>query len=363
MNYRVLQIVGYLVRGGAETMAMNYYRELVKKGVQFDFVVHKHVSDGYEDEVKKLGGRIWKLPPAGTIGMKRYIQLLTELMKKEGPFQAVHCHMNEQGFMSIIAGRRAGIPVVAMHSHSTKFSTSKAMINRLVSISYKGARLACGNEAGKAMYGRLPYYFIPNAIPLDEYVFYDEEKRLEVKKRFHLESRKIVGHVGRLVDVKNHKFMMEVVKEIINYDKSIAYCIVGDGENRDVLLGRAKELGLTDNVFFLGTQTNMPDMYHMFDLMVLPSIKEGLPCTVIENQASGRMTLCSTGVPKDCDQGIGLVKFLELNSDLWCKEILWILEHPSNIINEDERKKRLSNYDISVQCELLRRIYHNEIAR
>ena len=361
MNYRVLHIVGYLVRGGAETMAMNYYRELVRRGIQFDFVVHKHVSDGYEDEVRKLGGRIWELPPAGSIGMKKYIQLLTDLMKEKGPFQAVHYHMNEQGFMSIIAGRRAGIPVVAMHSHSTKFSTSKAMINRLITIGFRGVRLACGSEAGKAMYGRLPYYIVPNAISMDEFVFYDEEKKSEVKKKFNLESRRIIGHVGRLVDVKNHQFMMEVIKEIINHDKSIAYCIVGDGEKRDALLKKAEELGLVDNVFFLGTQTNMPDMYHMFDLMVLPSFKEGLPCTVIENQASGRLTLCSTGVPKDCDQGIGLVKFLELDPDLWCKEILWSLDHPSDIPNEYDRKKRLSNYDISVQCELLDKIYHNEI--
>ena len=134
MSYRVLHIVGYLVRGGAETMAMNYYRELVRRGFQFDFVVHRRVSDGYEDEVRKLGGRIWELPPAGSIGAKKYIQLLTDLMKEKGPYQAVHCHMNEQGFMSIIAGRRAGIPVTAMHSHSTKFSKSKAVINRIVSI-------------------------------------------------------------------------------------------------------------------------------------------------------------------------------------------------------------------------------------
>ena len=217
MNYRVLHIVGYLVRGGAETMAMNYYRELVKRGYQFDFVVHKRVTDGYEDEVRKLGGRILELPPAGSVGMKRYIHLLTNLMKENGPYQAVHCHMNEQGFMSIIAGRRAGIPVVAMHSHSTKFSTKKAMINRLVTIGYRGLRLACGNEAGKAMYGRLSYYVVPNAIPMDEFVFYNEDKKLEVKERFHLSSYKIIGQVGRLVDVKNHQFMLEVIKEIIKY--------------------------------------------------------------------------------------------------------------------------------------------------
>ena len=59
---RVLQVIGGLNRGGAETMIMNLYRAIDRSSVQFDFVIHRENEDAYCDEVRKLGGKIYVFP-------------------------------------------------------------------------------------------------------------------------------------------------------------------------------------------------------------------------------------------------------------------------------------------------------------
>ena len=78
---RVLHILGTLQRGGAETMVMNLYRAIDKSQVQFDFLVKKHVENGYEEEVRELGGRIFTVPSAREIGVWNFILRQADVMK------------------------------------------------------------------------------------------------------------------------------------------------------------------------------------------------------------------------------------------------------------------------------------------
>ena len=55
---RILQVLGRLDRGGAETMIMNLYRHMDREQLQFDFVIHTEDVCDYTEEVLQLGGRI-----------------------------------------------------------------------------------------------------------------------------------------------------------------------------------------------------------------------------------------------------------------------------------------------------------------
>ena len=59
---RVLQVLGCLDRGGAETLVMNIYRNIDRTQIQFDFVVHTKGKGAYYDEILSLGGRIYVCP-------------------------------------------------------------------------------------------------------------------------------------------------------------------------------------------------------------------------------------------------------------------------------------------------------------
>lgn len=60
---RVLNLFTIMNRGGAETMVMNYYRNIDRSKVQYDFMVHRQERGAYDDEIDALGGRIYRMPP------------------------------------------------------------------------------------------------------------------------------------------------------------------------------------------------------------------------------------------------------------------------------------------------------------
>jgi len=60
---RVLQVVTHMNRGGLETMLMNYYRQIDRSRIQFDFLTHREGEKDYDAEIRALGGRIYHVQP------------------------------------------------------------------------------------------------------------------------------------------------------------------------------------------------------------------------------------------------------------------------------------------------------------
>ena len=73
---RVLQVVTYMGRGGLETMLMNYYRKIDRKKIQFDFLVHRDFEADYDEEIRQLGGRIYRLSRLNPIS-RGYLNWMT----------------------------------------------------------------------------------------------------------------------------------------------------------------------------------------------------------------------------------------------------------------------------------------------
>ena len=59
---RVLQVVTKMDRCGLETLLMNYYRNIDRSKVQFDFLTHREERGQYDDEIEQLGGNIYHVP-------------------------------------------------------------------------------------------------------------------------------------------------------------------------------------------------------------------------------------------------------------------------------------------------------------
>lgn len=89
---RVLQIVTYMGRGGLETMIMNYYRNIDRNKVQFDFLVHRQEEADYDKEILSLGGHIYRMPMLNPFS-KSYFNALDSFFK-EHKYDIVHCHLD-----------------------------------------------------------------------------------------------------------------------------------------------------------------------------------------------------------------------------------------------------------------------------
>ncbi|MEG0579497.1 MAG: glycosyltransferase family 1 protein, partial [Niameybacter sp.] len=94
---RVLQVFTNLNRGGAEAMIMNYYHNIDRSKVQFDFLVHREEKGAFEDEIETLGGKIYRMPAIYPCNFKMYKQKLKTFFSEHPEYKIVHGHVSELG--------------------------------------------------------------------------------------------------------------------------------------------------------------------------------------------------------------------------------------------------------------------------
>ena len=133
---------------------------------------------------------------------------------------------------------------------------------------------------------------IPLGFDLSDFEGGDDHRK-EVRERYmpqEGQSVSLVGIIGRLTDVKNHRVLLEAAKCLKAMGKSecFKFLVVGDGELRQDLITYAKELGVQNAVIFAGWQKDMPSIYDALDIIALTSLNEGTPVSLIEAMAKAR---------------------------------------------------------------------------
>ena len=77
-------------RGGAETMVMNYYRNIDRSKVQYDFMVHRQERGAYDDEIEALGGRIYRMPPIRPWTAGEYRKTVRAFYAEHPEYRVIH---------------------------------------------------------------------------------------------------------------------------------------------------------------------------------------------------------------------------------------------------------------------------------
>lgn len=347
LTMRVLEVMGSLHRGGAETMIMNYYKAMDKSLCQMDFVVHAEFEEDYRKQAQEYGARVFLLERPGKIGALAYIKALTQLIKSNGPYDAIHIHTNHQAFLSMIAGRIAGVKNILVHSHTTKYEKKYLAINRFFMKMCRVKRIACGKAAGDAFFGKENYIVITNAIDLRKF---KEVTSCDEKK---YGSKYVVGHLGRLTKPKNHEFIIGLAEQMAKVRDDIVFVCYGEGEDEEKLkrIVGSKQLS---NIKFLGVTHDAASAYHSFDVFILPSLWEGFPVTLVESQLAGTYALASDKVSKECDLNIGMLKFLPLDIEAWKNEIISCISQDHMCL---KNKTIVDLYDVNIQWRKLYQLY------
>lgn len=356
---RVLQILGSLTYGGAETMVMNYFRHIDKHECQMDFVVHGIGNGVYEEEVKKSGSQVIHLPTAGSIGFCKYVMELRKVIIDNGPYDVVHAHTNIQEGMALFAAKLAGVPIRVSHSHNTSFNASaiKLHINRALLVNVSNRKLACGEAAGLAFYGKRNFKVINNAVEIKNLAKASEAAGKKKRFEFGIDKESIVlGHVGRFVEQKNHVFLLEVFSEAVKIRPELRLVCVGEGNLLPKIKQLAKDFGIEDKVLFIGSQSDMATIYRMFDAFVLPSRHEGLPLTLVEAQAANLKCIVADNITRECDLGLGSVSYIPLDKEIWSREFSKVTVKQKKI-DESTIICAGSRYDIEIQCKELLSVY------
>ena len=345
---RILQCLpsnmGY---GGIETFVMNLYRNIDTEKVQFDFLIHGEGENSFEEEIKLLGGEIYRVP-----SIKRYIkyhkQMKKIFLKNSQKYNAIHIHCGYAiPYFDAKIAKKYGIDNIIVHSHSSNTEFTKRKIvqillkNKLSNLAIY--RLACSEEAAKWMFSdkvieKKQYEIVKNAIDLDKYKF-NIDTREKIRKELNLEGKFVIGHIGRLAAAKNHIFLLEVFKKIYQNEKKSVLLLVGDGELKNEIKAKAKELNIIDKIIFIGKSNNVTNYLQAMDVFVFPSLYEGFGLAVLEAQVSGLQCFVSDTITKEIDVA-QMVNFISLEK----KPEEW-----ANIILNSKEYKRENKSDIAKQ--------------
>ena len=354
---RVLHIVTHMERGGLETMIMNYYRNIDRSKVQFDFLTHRDTNASYNDEILSLGGKIYSLPSLNPFSRK-YIKALDDFFKNHKEYHIVHSHLNAMSTIPLKYAKKNGVKFTIAHSHTSNQEKNLKYFIKYFSkkfiTKYADELFACGDKAGKWLFGTKDFIILNNAIDVDKYT-YDSQKAKEIRSKLSLGDEFVIGHVGRFCTPKNHEFIIDVFNKLQKIEPNSKLILVGEGELKDKIFDKVISLGLDTKVEFLGLRSDVNDLMQAMDVFLFPSLYEGLGIVLIEAQASGLKCVISNNIPLD---GVLTddVEVISLNNkaSVWAEEIL---KYKMYTRNNNKNIIKTANYDIKKNAKKLEQFY------
>lgn len=352
---RVLCVFASLGMGGAESLWMNIYRNLNRDRIQLDFVKHVDEEYPFEDEIRKLGGRVFKAPGYTVINYAKYKRWWYIFLKKHPEYRIVHGHYFTIANVYLSVARKLGRIAIA-HSHANMnsvgnkwlkdFHTSRVEKNSDV-------HWACSKEAGDWLFPHGDYKVIKNGIEIERFRF-DQEKRKMIREEFKLDNKYVIGTIGRFEVPKNPQGIIRIFESCLKCDPDVRLLWVGDGPEMLTVKRNLAENGLEKSVILTGVRKDVPDLLSAMDVFILPSNYEGLGIVLIEAQANGLHCFASDRVPEESNV-TGHVEYLPIvEYAIWAERVLECENHRGEDPTEMLRK---AEYDIKDVASEVQKMY------
>lgn len=338
---------------GITNVIFNYLVVLKQNTIQMDVLMINDAEQGYKDEVAKCGGKAIVIKRSSKSIMSYFMKLVRVI--RNNKYDAVHIHGNSHTMvLELLAARLGGCKVRITHSHNTtcnSLALHKLLTPLFNSLYTQG--LACGKEAGIWQYGKRPFKIITNGIDTNSFAF-NSDVRMKIRQKLGLTDDQIlIGNVGHFWSkVKNQSFIVKVFSELCETDKRYRLCFIGDGSLRPDIELQVKTSNLKDKVTFTGNINNVSDYLNAIDLIVMPSLFEGLPLTLVEQQANGLQCIVSDTITKEADK-TGNLRFISLNAPI--SEWVQTIENCNCKQNREQRSKKavddIAKAGYSIQTE------------
>lgn len=370
---RILHILGNTQLGGAESRIMDLYRHMDRSVVQFDFVVHSKEEGYFNEEIRKLGGRIFRVPRFRVLNYFSYCRAWKKLLQEHrdadgrSEFHMIQGHMTSTAAIYLPIARKCGIETTIAHARSAGVDKGlKGILTRFLrrNLSKKADYLfTCSELAGISVFGKKAVKqgrtrFLPNAIDCQKFAP-DPLVREKIRRELGIENCYVIGHVGRFHYAKNHEYLLRVFAELVKRKtRDYVLLLLGEGSGMEDIRILSRELGIEDKVYFLGNKSNINDYYQAMDYFVYPSRFEGMPGTIVEAQTAGLRCLMSDTICKEVI-ATELVTTRSISEDpgLWADEIEQHLQYQRSS-RVDEMKEL--GFDVHGQAMLMTDFYTKE---
>lgn len=372
---RVLHVLKSLPLGGIETWLMHVFRNDRSSFVQHELLLMVAEPGAYEAEAREIGVKIHKVPQDGS--WLRWFADLRRFLRDSGPFDIIHSHPSKVGGAILATAALAGVPHRIAHQHDARSagpdfrSVRDRLLRRATMVLTKAAatrRIGITEAAIEDIAGKnwrrekdcsiLLYGFDFSTFELAS------ERAEQLRRDLDLDpGARILGHVGRFDQVKNHRFLLKCFAEIARETPDARLVLVGRGPLESKMRALAQRLGIERLVRFAGSTHDIAAYMALFDLFLFPSFSEGLGIVCVEAQAAGTRVLTSDTVPREAAAVPGAVEFLPLASgeSAWAKQALELLAKSEPDRDEWRRTVESSAFGIRRCLADLHDIYRAEL--
>lgn len=325
-NIKVLHIITRFDKGGS---AQNTYLSLLglkKKNYQLSLVSGLSLeSEMNHEEIKAKEKDIQILESEGIEFIHcpfllRKINVIKDLkaffdiwriIKKYNPL-IVHTHSSKAGLMGRLAAKLAGTPIIVHTPHGHVFfgyfgplkTKLFIILEKLASRITDKIVVLTNREKKDHLLFKIAkedkFSVIYSGIKLNILKESSSEEKQNLKKELGIpENSLIVGTAGRLVPVKGPEFLVKASKYIISKYPDTYFMFTGDGPLEQDLKREALEMGISDNIIFLGWRDDLAKIISIYDIFVLPSLNEGMGRVLVEAMALGKSIVASNvgGIP------------------------------------------------------------------
>ncbi len=260
-------------------------------------------------------------------------------------YDVVHFHLSSISDLRIFKfAKKSGAEKIIVHSHNS-FTDVPSKLRRIVfgnlhkilrvfANKYSDYKCACSPVAAEWMFGKnkgKTAIIMNNAVDISKFA-YNENYRNDIRKDLNIQTKYVIGHIGRFSVQKNQNFLVDTFKVLSENRDDCTLLLIGNGELTNSVKQHTKDLQLEDKVLFVDFQEDIYRYYSVMDLFVMPSLFEGLPITLVESQANSLSSLVSDAITKNSDL-TGLVEFKSLNdgTEKWAERINSKLENCERI--------------------------------
>jgi glycosyltransferase involved in cell wall biosynthesis len=314
---KILLVNSTMNMGGIESFLMNLVKSANPQKFDFTFLTYSEDHFYFQSDIEKLNYRIIRIRNPKEVSKIRHIRNIWKVLRSTRP-DIVHINTYYDSIYVLVAAKLLRNIRAVVHSHTAKASTEHRFIKKIQHALvrffmpfFKASYIACSPEAGAALFGKTSFNIIKNGVNIDKYTYSKQERKSSRKHLDISEKATVIGHVGRLQHPKNQSFLIDIFYELQMKSKSNYFLVlVGDGSDRRELCDKVRSLKISKRVIFLGNIDYTEKILNIFDIMIFPSMYEGLPIALVEAQANGLRCLVSDKI----DKNIKLTDALEFYS-------------------------------------------------
>lgn len=304
---RLLCIVNSVNTGGAETFLMKLYRAVDRAQYQFDFCINERAPGFYEDEIQALGGKVIRIC-GRTESLLGSMKMLYRVVRDGDYNYVMRIGQYSLTVIDLVVAKAAGANRTIYRSANSSVGNSvkKRILHKCLLWLPKtipDVKIAPSQLAAEFMFGKRAVHngkvlLLNNAIDTDLFKF-NADVRRQMRKSLGLEEEFAVCHIGRFSTQKNHYYLIDVFAELHRKKVNAILFLIGKGELEEEIKEYVDKLGLSNCVCFMGVRSDIPQFLMAMDVMLFPSLYEGMPNTIIEAQATGLHCVISDSITRE----------------------------------------------------------------